>query len=88
MWFIAGVLIRDLAALNKMEMLQWDAWGTMPRPDEPMSDEQLGFFDRIAALTRDPDGSFGELRSLYETDDGVRVPPLVFNAVLNRPETV
>ena len=87
MWFIAGVLIRDLAALNKMEMLQWDVWGAMPRPDESqLTDEQLSFFDRIAALTRDPDASFGELRSLYETDEGVRVPPAVFNAVLNRPE--
>ncbi len=46
------------------------------------------FFDRIAALTRDPDASFGELRSFYETDDGVRVPPTVFNAVSNRAESV
>lgn len=87
-WFIAGVLIRDLAALNKMEMLQWDVWGAMPRPEESISDGQHAFFDRIAALTRDPDASFGELRGLYETDDGVRVSPAVFNAVLNRPETV
>jgi Transglutaminase-like superfamily len=88
MWFIAGVLLRDLAALNKMEMLQWDVWGAMPRPDESMSDEQLAFFDQVAALTRDPDESFGELRSLYETDDGLRVPPAVFNAVLNRPQAI
>jgi len=88
MWFIAGVLIRDLAALNKMEMLQWDVWGAMPRPGEAISDERLAFFDRIAALTRDPDGSFGELRGLYETDDAVRVPAAVFNAVLNRSESV
>jgi hypothetical protein len=88
MWFIAGVLIRDLAALNKMEMLQWDSWGAMPRPDESISGDQLAFFDRIAALTRDPDASFGEWRSLYETDDGLRVPPSVFNALLNRAESV
>lgn len=87
-WFVAGVLIRDLAALNKMEMLQWDTWGAMPRPDEFISDDQLAFFDQIAALTRDPDASFGELRSLYDTDEGVRVPPTVFNAVLNRTESV
>jgi hypothetical protein len=88
MWFIAGVLIRDLAALNKMEMLQWDVWGAMPRPEDSISEEQLAFFDRIAALTRDPDAFFGELRSFYETDDGVRVPQTVFNAVLNRTESL
>lgn len=88
MWFIAGVLLRDLAALNKMEMLQWDVWGAMPRPNELTSDEHLAYFDRIAAFTRDPDASFGELRSLYDTDDDVRVPPAVFNAVLNRAESV
>ena len=88
MWFVAGVLIRDLAALNKMEMLQWDTWGAVPRRDDSISDEQLAFFDRIAALTRDPDASFGELRSLYDTNDGVRVPPVAFNAVLNRPEPI
>lgn len=88
-WFIAGVLIRDLAALNKMEMLQWDVWGAMPRPDESqLTDEQVGFFDRIAALAGDPDAAFAELRSLYEEDERVRVPPTVFNAVLNQPETV
>jgi len=69
-------------------MLQWDVWGAMPRPGEAISDERLAFFDRIAALTRDPDGSFGELRGLYETDDAVRVPAAVFNAVLNRSESV
>jgi Transglutaminase-like superfamily len=87
-WFIAGMLIRDLAALNKMEMLQWDVWGAMPRPDESLADEQFGFFDRIAALTRDPDASFGELRKLYEEEERVRVPPTVFNAVLNQPEAI
>lgn len=88
-WFIAGVLIRDLAALNKMEMLQWDAWGGMPRPDESqLTDEQLALFDRITAVTLDPDASFGELRKLYEEGDRLGVPPTVFNAVLNRPEAI
>lgn len=28
-WFIAGNVLRDLAALNNMEMLPWDVWGAM-----------------------------------------------------------
>ena len=32
LWFIAGNVLRDLAALNNMEMLPWDVWGAMPQP--------------------------------------------------------
>lgn len=86
LWFIAGSLVRDVAALNKMEMLPWDVWGAQPQPDQVLNDEQLPFFDRLAANTREPDQSFEELRRLYEEDDRVRVPQTVFNAILNRPE--
>ena len=55
LWYIAGNLVRDVAALNKMEMLPWDVWGAQSRPDEELNDDQLAFFDRIAALTREPD---------------------------------
>jgi hypothetical protein len=88
LWFIAGNLVRDAAALNKVEMLPWDVWGTMPRPDEELRDEAVAFFDRLAALTRAPDAAFAELRPLYDGDDRLRVPPTVFNAVRQRPEQV
>jgi len=88
LWFIAGSLVRDVAALNKMEMLPWDVWGVQPRPHQPLNDEQRAFFDRLAALTRAPDASFDELRRLYERDDQLRVRATVFNAVLNRSEAI
>ncbi|HJR21416.1 MAG TPA: transglutaminase-like domain-containing protein [Dongiaceae bacterium] len=87
LWFIAASLIRDVAALNKMEMLPWDCWGIMPRPGQELDAGQLAFFDRLAALTATPDSSLGELRALNE-DERMRVPTTVFNAVLNRPEAV
>jgi hypothetical protein len=85
LWFVAGDLVRDLAALNKIEMLPWDIWGAQPRPDRSLDANQLAFFDR-AALTREPDAAFAELRSLYESDDRLRVPPIVFNALTNHRE--
>jgi hypothetical protein len=88
LWFIAAELVRDLAALNKIEMLPWDIWGAMPQPNERLDDHRLEFFDRLAALTRSPDASFTELRALYESDDRLRVPATVFNAALQRPESV
>ena len=86
LWFIAGNLLRDLAALNSMEMLPWDDWGAMIGPDDPLDDERLGLFDRVAALTYDPDAACGELRWLYEGDDRLRVAATVFNAVRNQEE--
>jgi hypothetical protein len=88
LWFVAGNLVRDIAALNKMEMLPWDVWGAQPKPDEQINDEQFEFFDKLAALSRDPDASFGELRKLYAENQNLRVPASVFNSLLNRRETI
>jgi len=87
LWFVAGSLVRDLGALNKMEMLPWDVWGAQPRPGDEL-DERLSLFDELAMLTRDPDDSFAELLPRFEADDRLRVPPVVFNALLDRPETL
>ena len=88
LWFIAGNLVRDVAALNNMEMLPWDVWGAMAGPDESLGEERLALFDQLAAQTRAPDRAFPELRKLYEGDGRLRVPSTVFNAVLNRPEAI
>jgi hypothetical protein len=88
LWYIAANLVRDLAALNKMEMLPWDMWGAQPKPDEQLNDDQLAFFDRVAALTCDLDSSFDDLRRVYQSDDRLRVPPIVFNSLQNRSESV
>jgi hypothetical protein len=86
LWYVAGNVVRDVAALNKVEMLPWDVWGGMPRPDEALTERQLDFFDRLAARTRAPDSALHELQLVYESDDRLRVPAAVFNAVLNRSE--
>jgi len=88
LWFIAASLVRDTAALGKMEMLPWDCWGVMPHPGQELDSGQLAFFDRLAALTATPDQSHRELRALNEKDERVRVPKTVFNALLNKPEAI
>ncbi|MDZ4718444.1 MAG: transglutaminase-like domain-containing protein [Roseiflexaceae bacterium] len=87
-WWIAGNLLRDVAALNNMEMLPWDVWGAMPAPNEPITDDHLALFDRLATRTQNPDASFAELHTIYEDDMRLHVPPTVFNAVLNRIEPI
>jgi Transglutaminase-like superfamily len=86
MWFIAGNVIRDLAALNGMELLPWDAWGLMPKDDGEFSEEQRAQIDRVAALTLAGDEAFEEMRACYESDQRLRVPPVVFNVLRNAPE--
>jgi len=83
-WFIAGNVIRDVAALNNHEMLPWDVWGAMTPNDAELD---LPFIDGLAALSRAPDRHFGDLRAAYK-DERVAVPDTVFNAVLNRPDPV
>lgn len=88
LWFIAGNVVRDLAALNNVEMLPWDQWGVMLGLDEPLDDDRLALLDRSAAVTRAPDSRFPELRALYEGDERLRVPSTVYNALLQRFEVV
>ena len=84
LWFIAGNVIRDVAALNNHEMLPWDVWGDMARTDAELD---LSFIDQLAAFSHAPDRHFGDLRAAYK-DKRVAVPGTVFNAVLNRPDPV
>lgn len=88
LWFIAGNVLRDLASLNRMESLPWDVWGLMEMNDAGLSDEKKALLDRIASLTLGGDDAFSEMRAIYESDDRLRVPPVVFNAMRNATEPI
>ncbi|MGC2495488.1 transglutaminase domain-containing protein [Candidatus Binatus sp.] len=88
LWFVAGNVIRDLASLNRMEMLPWDVWGMMDMNDDALTDEKKTLIDRVAALTLAGDDKFAEVRAIYESDERLRVPPVVFNALRNAPEPI
>jgi hypothetical protein len=82
-WWIAGNVMRDAAALDDMELLPWDVWGDMPKPeDEPTHP----LFDRLAALTLAPDPA--EVRAMMREDERVRVPEKVFNFLRKRDEAI
>jgi hypothetical protein len=86
LWYIAGNLVRDLAALNKIEALPWDVWGAQPKQDAKLNAMQLAYFDRLAALTGDPERSFDELRSTYAEDRDISLSATVFNALRQHAE--
>lgn len=79
LWWIAQNLIRDLAALNRSEMLPWDVWGMMPKPTDTISEPQMLLLDRVAQVTLAGDDSLATVRELYQ-DPRLRVPSTVFNA--------
>ena len=82
LWFVAGSLVRDVAALNGAQVLPWDVWGAMPREPRELSPDELEYFDRLAAASE------ADLKRLYRSDPGLRVPPRVFNAIRNTEEAI
>ena len=76
-WFVQGNVVRDLAALNKEEMLPWDDWGVMG-PSPPPEPVVTQLTDRAAAVAAA--GSWAEVVDLYAAEDQLRVPPVVRDA--------
>ena len=71
--FVRGDFIRDVASLNKMELLPWDCWGIIETPDEALSPADLAFLDHLAELTCGDVPDFDAVRSLYENDPRLHV---------------
>ena len=88
LWFVAGNVVRDFASLNRIEMLPWDVWGLMTMDDAGLTDQHKALLDRIAMLSLAGGEAFGEVREIYESDERLRVPPVVFNALRNAREPI
>jgi hypothetical protein len=72
-WFIRGNIPRDLAALNKVEMLPWDWWGEVGFDEPPPGGD--AYVDDIAAVAGS--GDFDAIRSRYVNDASLTVPSRV-----------
>ena len=70
-------MIQDLAALNRMELLNWDNWGLMERDLETLTEEEWQLLDQVAVLTQADNKAFAEMRAIYEGEIGVRVPRVI-----------
>ena len=79
LWFIRGNLVRDVAALNKMELLPWDVWGLayLEGGDDALTGEDLTTLDEMAALSGGDAAKFARIRTLYESDGRWRVPGVI-----------
>jgi len=77
LWFVCGDLLRDFAALNKVELLPWDCWGLLDKPFDDLTEEEMSLLDHIAELAATGDAVFEEIRETYENDDRLRVPSVI-----------
>jgi hypothetical protein len=74
LWFVRGNFVRDVASLNKMELLPWDSWGIIEAKDKDLSPEDLAFLDQVVKLTDRDVPEFERVRTLYENDSRLHVP--------------
>ncbi len=77
--FVRGNVIRDLASLQRVEVLPWDGWPVMDGASDDLVDE-------VAKVTTA--GDTQAARALYEAVEALRVPPVVFSYRLNVPVTL
>ena len=70
--FVRGDFVRDVASLNKMELLPWDCWGVTlnEQIDDPAD---LAALDEVAALTAGDVPDFDAVRARYESDPRFQV---------------
>jgi hypothetical protein len=71
--FVKGDFIRDVAALNKVELLPWDCWGLILTEYASLPPDDLSMLDRLADLTCTDVPDFDRVRQLYESDPRLHV---------------
>ncbi|WP_274559587.1 transglutaminase-like domain-containing protein [Streptomyces spiramyceticus] len=70
---VRASVVRDLAALNKVEVLPWDGWGLAEIVEEDLGDADRELLDVIAQV-ESRGGPYAELRRFYLEEPGLRAP--------------
>ena len=71
--FVKGDFIRDVASLNKTELLPWDCWGMILMDYSTLLTDDLSMLDRLADLTYGDVPDLNTVRRIYESDPRLRV---------------
>jgi hypothetical protein len=88
LWFVRGNLVRDLASLNKVELLPWDSWGLIDKGKSELSVPDLALLDEVAVITQTDNDGFDETRSIYENNTCLRVPHVIRSYLKDGVQTV
>jgi transglutaminase-like putative cysteine protease len=84
-WFVRSNVVRDLAALNKVELLPWDGWAFAEDQSGLGTDEDNATVDAVADVCARSD--LTELRAAY-ADERFRVPPVITSFLKTGPTQV
>jgi hypothetical protein len=86
--FVKGDFIRDVASLNKTELLPWDCWGMILTEYASLPPDDLSMLDKLADLTCQDVPDFEGVRQLYESDPRLRVGDSIQSYINGDFETV
>jgi hypothetical protein len=79
--FVRGNLVRDVASINRMELLPWDCWGVIL--NESLQDpDDLVALDEAASLSAGDVPDFDALRTRYESDPRFHVNGTLLSYVM------
>lgn len=73
-----AMLIQDLCALNKNEIISWDRFGLMKKPLSDYSDDDWSRLDKLAQLINDNDKDIDALAKVYADNKDFRVSRVIF----------
>jgi hypothetical protein len=86
--FVKGDFVRDVAALNKLELLPWDCWGFIEVNTTDLTSHDLSVLDHLAGLTSGDVPKFELVKDIYESDPRLRVNRAVHSYVDGGMQTV
>ena len=86
--FVKGDFLRDVASLNKVELLPWDCWGLIFSDYVTLPPDDLSLLDRLADLTCADVPDFAMVHQLYESDPRLRVNESIQSYVNGNMEQV
>jgi hypothetical protein len=86
--FVKGDFIRDVASLNKVELLPWDCWGLILMDYANLPPDDLSMLDRLADLTDKDVPDFDMVRQLYESDSRLHVGDAIQSYVNGNMEPI
>jgi len=76
LWLVRGNLLRDLATLNKVELLPWDYTKFSDKQFEKMSElppKEVDLLDRLAEAVANVDDDWRKVRELYKSNPKLQV---------------
>jgi hypothetical protein len=86
--FVKGDFIRDVAALNKAELLPWDCWGLILTEYSTLPPDDLSMLDRLADLANLDVPEFDTVHQIYESDPRLRVGESILSYVNGNMERI